>query len=153
MTKTQIIAQIAATTGIKASLTPRCNETIENIKWYEVPVLETDEAKSLGWKRNIYFYTIDEGLAGEAAYYYKDAPRQELPVDNAVIDAIKTYVFSQANVINYNLISYNEVKNGTDTNRIALAEVYSTVNTTDANKKTWVLYNKNAGAIAHRILV
>ena len=153
MTKTQILAAISAMTGIKVALTPVWHETVDNIKWYSVPVLETDETKKLGWKKSIYFYVVDEGEAWEAAYYYKATPSQELPIDNVIVTAIKTYIFSQPNVINYNLLSYNEAVNGTDTNRIALAEVYSVVNTTDASKKTWVIYNKNAGAIAHRILV
>lgn len=152
MTKSQILAQIAASAGIKVALDPIHNETIDNIKWYSVPVLETDEVKSLGWKKSISFYVVDEGTGTEAAYFYKDSPKQDLPVANNVVEAIKAYIFTQANVINYNLLSYNETVNGSDIYRSAVVEVYIVVDGTTANKKSWVIYNKNVGAIAHRVI-
>ena len=145
MTKTEIIAEIAATTGIKTALTPRLNETVENIRWYEVPVLETDEAKSLGWKRNIYFYTIDEGGAGEAAYYYKDSPRQELPVSDTQMTNIDAYIIAQANVIGYTITEYNPA------GKWVTAKVFSITSASAAKLETWIVY-KPVGAMTHRVI-
>ena len=153
MTKAELLAQIAATQGITKVLTERLAETIEDINWYEVPVLETDSTETLGWKKSIYFYVTDEGTGLEAAYFYKAEPKQDLPVEDAIRIAIQNYIYSQANVINFNLLSYKEEVNGTDTIRMAIAEVYSVVDATNASKDTWILYQQNVGAISHRIIV
>ena len=145
MTKTQILAGIAASAGITKVLTSKLVETVEGINWYEVPVLETDVAATLGWKKSIYFYVTDEGTGTEAAYFYKSEPKQDLPVSDAQMVNIGQYIQAQANVIGHTITEYNLV------GKWVTARVFSITSASAAKLETWIVY-KPVGPMTHRVI-
>jgi hypothetical protein len=146
MTKTELLAQIAATANIIKVLPEELRETVGDIKWYTLSVLEVNSGETLGWKKSIAFYTTDEGTASEKAFFYKEQPQPILPVADVIQAAIKTYIYSQTGIVGFNITNYNQL------DKWAEVIVYKINDASTASKANWLVYKSGTSPITHRIL-
>ena len=76
MNKSELITDLESIYAAVGS--PQLLETVDGVGWYIVNVFETGKSdlskKETGYRKNINFYVIDEGGAGEAAYYSRSEP-------------------------------------------------------------------------------
>ena len=88
MTKQELLDII--TSKVDTILSTNQVEAIGNVKWYVSNVVVTNN--DVLTKKNINFYVVDEGLAGEAAYWQNSNPYPTPVTPDAIIAAVDTYL-------------------------------------------------------------
>jgi len=141
MTKAELLADIDAKVlkTVKVFEEPDSDKNAAGVKMYIANVMEQKGDTITG--RNIGFYTINEGQAGEEAYY-----RDQVNPKNVAQAAVEAYLAGQALVRVVNM-QVNEEK------RFAVCEVVVDNGNSTASKETWFVYKDGANPVTHLKMV